>query len=328
MNRAPYFLASLIAVALAAPAQAYYIEAVNQVDGGAEVPIRYDSSTAVQFRIHTAGMPSSDGSEFAAIVAAFQTWTDVTCADIAFEEGPREATARARHWTEAASPRFIFVYWSNDAALFPTPMVGFFDWAHDGTGTLIGGQIILNSRHHSWSTTGAAGSIDVQGTVTALLGRVLGITSNMEGNATYPRYAPGDISKRTLGTDDIAAIQYLYNDGSCTPADPEMVCGMMTPMCPPPVVIPMTDGGVIPGVDSGVIPGVDSGVIPGVDSGVIPGVDSGVTPGTDGGGTPPGGDDGGCCSVAAGAPRPAGPGLIAMAALGLAVLLRRRHRRR
>jgi hypothetical protein len=216
---------------------------------------------------------------------------------ISFMEGPREASPAPRHWT-TTSDRYIVVYWSDDAALWDVPKVGYFDWAHDGTGLLIGGQVILNSKDHSWSTTGEMGKMDVQSVVTALIGRVLGLTSTMEGNATYPRYAPGDISKRDLGTDDIAGITYLYGDDSCTaPGTPEMLCDGMAADCPP-AVTSTTDGGVGTRTDGGTTMGTDGGGTSGGDGGIPSGGDGGVG----------GGDDGGCSCSSVGITRTGGGG--------------------
>jgi MYXO-CTERM domain-containing protein len=311
-------------------AAAYFVETRSNDGMGNPVPVAYDTSTDVEFRIASAGMPGGDGSEFAAIAAAFQTWSDVECSSINFVEGAREDTPAPRHWQIPGAGRYILVYWSDDAAIWDVPRAGFFEWAHDTTGVLIGGTVILNSLNFEWSTAdgGEADRLDVQGTVTALVGRVLGITSTMEGNATYPVYVANDVSKRTLGTDDIAAIQYIYGPGAVSPVDaggvdggtadagmacmdapppPEASCDMTTPDCPPPV-------DTMPG---------DAGVIN--RDGSVPGVDSGPPPGTDAGTTPPSGDDDGCsCDAAPGATNSSLPGALAL--LALVALVRRRRR--
>jgi MYXO-CTERM domain-containing protein len=308
-------IASLAAHALLTvpvTANAYFVESVYHADGGAEVLVKYDTTEPVEFRAGPSTYPEGVDAT-ASIAAAFETWTNVECASIAFTQGADEAMPMARHWTRPGATRYIPVYFSNDPALFASELVGFFEWAQDTLGEMIGGQIILNSLHHSWSTTGEAGKLDVQSIVTALAGRVLGITSNMEGNATYPRYAPGDTSKRELGADDIAALQYIYlEDGCDAPVDPEMICNPMSIDCPPPVMTMPSDGGTIDPRDSGPPAGTDSG-------GPML---------TDGGSTPPGGDDdGGCCSVAAGAS--SGNERGAWLAMGvLALLLGGRLRRR
>ena len=309
MNRPSIFL-MLAAFLVPATTQAYYVEARTQNDGGALVPITYDATTPVEFRIASTGLPIGDGSEATAIEAAFATWQAVECSTLSFTRGADEAAPMARHWM-VTTDRYILVYWSNDRALWDIPRVGFFEWAHDGNGTVIGSQIILNGLDHSWSTTGETDKMDVQAVVTAMIGRSLGITSGMPGNATYPVYNAGDDSKRTLGTDDVAAIQYLYGDGSCTPDDPEMVC-TDTPgeVCPPPVMTMPGDGGTaLP--DGGTMPMPDTGPPPTPDGGT-------VTP-------PPGDEDDGCGCIAAGAGDDGTGPVAALLLFGLVALRRRRR---
>ena len=110
-----------------------------------------------------------------AIEAAFQTWSDAGCATISFERGPDVATPDPYHWmTDPAGSRYILVYFSDDMAIWDTPRVGFFQFAHDGMGHLIGASIVLNTLHHQWSTTGEPTKMDVQSVATALVGRSLG----------------------------------------------------------------------------------------------------------------------------------------------------------
>ncbi len=315
----------LVVAAVAAPvgAQAYYIEARPHSDGGAVIVVKYDTTDPVEYRTAPSTYPEGDEGDIeAAIEAAFETWADVECATIEFVRGDDVDTPMPNHWI-STTDRYIQVYWSDDPALFASPRVGHFQLAHDGTGNMIGADIILNSLHHSWSATGEADLLDIQSVLTALIGRSFGITSAMEGNATYPRYTAGDTTKRELGDDDIAALQYLYGDGSCTPADPEAICdstgvtvlpdGGMTE-CPPTPMTPPTDGGTAMPTDSGTGGGTDSG------SGTL----------TDAGGGPPdtdGDDDGGCGCVAAGAPRGGDAGWLALGVVLLLGGLRLRRRR-
>ncbi|MBW2461396.1 MAG: hypothetical protein JRH11_07100 [Deltaproteobacteria bacterium] len=276
-------------------ASAFYVESASSDDAGTPVVVTFDTADAVEFRIATAGMPGGDGSEVASIAAAFQAWEDVDCSSISFVQGERVAEPAPRHWMSMSVDdpdfeRYILVWWTDDMAQFPSATVGFFDRVHDGAGNLIGGSIILNSRHHDWSTTGEAALLDVQSVMTAMVGRALGLTSTMEGNATYPRYAPGDTSKQTLGDDDIAGITYLYGDGTCTmTGTPEGVCTEAPlEMCPP--TVDPGDGGTGPGTRDGGSGDRDTGTAGPTDSGT--GADAGT--GADGGA---GGDDGGGCSV-------------------------------
>ena len=315
---------SVVALATLRPAtsDAYYVEVRGEA--GAEVPVRYadgDEASAdtvdVTYRVNPETFPDGVSGIDAAIDASFATWTDAGCSNLVFSEGdPSDSTTRA-HWTSDLGEIYVLVYFSDtDEEWGTVPAVGHFYYGHDGTGTLIGGTVVLNSRDHAWATDESGAALDVQSVVTALIGRGLGITSALEMNSTYPRYAPGDISKRMLGDDDLAAIHFLYPSGemgcdAVTP--PEDECdGMMMPgddPCPP---RPMT------------MPG-DGGTLPDRDGGVTMGTDAGTSTSTDGGTTTGGMGDG--CSCRAGGQRsPSRQGVAWLGALVLAFLTWRRRR--
>ncbi|MCS6799611.1 MAG: hypothetical protein NZ898_14020 [Myxococcota bacterium] len=326
-------LAAGLALALPDAARAYFVES-RFSEGGMPVPLRYDPPTGIEVRLATMGLPLDATAVGAALNAAAQTWTDVPCATFELRRGP-DVTGMPDpyHWMTdpAGTPRYILVYFSADPALWDAPRVGYFLFAHDGLGKLIGATVVLNTKDHQWSTTGEATKMDVQGVLTALLGRSLGISSAMEGNATYPVYRAGDTSKRTLGADDTAALQFLYRDmsGGCAePTPPERICTGMEPDCPPrPMTMPMPDGGMPGGRDGGGST-PDGGVGPG------PGGDSGAPDGGVGTGdaAPDGGamraEEGGCSCRAPGRLSGVGIGSAMLVVVALVVLGVRRVRPR
>ena len=326
-------IACLVALATLVPTtatKAYYVEA-RGVPGspGTEVPIRYmdgDDTTPttidVTYRLNETTFPTGAGIADS-VRAAFDTWTAAGCSDLVFTEGAPSTSTNRGHWTDDAGEIYILVYFTDTAEEWTGPSVGHFYFATNGTvdGTLVGGTVVLNSRDFTWATDEAGGSMDVQSVVTALIGRSLGITSATEGNATYPRYAVGDISKRDLGDDDLAAIAFLYPDGdpTCTPVTPpvEECDGVTLPgedPCPPlPTTMP-PDGGVPPPVDGGVMM---------TDSGTPP-TDAGGDAGTGGMG------DGCSCRVGARYASTGGSsprGVAWLGALAFALLASRRRRR-
>lgn len=275
-------VACLVALATLLPAatEAYFVE-VRGTD--VEVPIRYadgdDTSPAtvdVTYRLNEPTFPTGPGVADA-VRASFASWTAAGCSNLVLTEGaPSDSTDRA-HWMGddiAGGEIYIVVYFTDSAEEWSGPSVGHFYFAHDGTGTLIGGTVVLNSRDHSWATDEAGASLDVQSVVTALIGRALGLTSEMEMNATFPRYAPGDITKRMLGDDDLAGIAFLYPSGEvgCDAITaPQDECNGTTlpgaDPCPPRPETTPGDGGTLPGADAGVMMGSDSGVLPTADAG-------------------------------------------------------------
>lgn len=310
-------LVACLGALLPARSSAYYVE--SRGEEGSLVPVRYadgDESSAdtvdVTYRINTASLPA--GVDADAVRAAFDAWSGAPCTALTLTEGATSDSTTRFHWMDDEGAIYILVFFTDaDEEWASGPAAGHFFFAHDGTGTLVGGSVVLNSRDHAWATDGAEDALDVEGVVTALIGRSLGITSAMEGNATFPRYAPGDTSKRVLGADDESAIQFLYPRSSVecdaiTP--PEAECdGIPWPgdaPCPPlPTTMP-GDGGTAPPRDAGPIASADAGV-PGTDAG--------------GGG---GGDGDGGCSIASGEGSSRAPAWILL--LGLTGIVARRRR--
>jgi len=316
------------AAALPSGAQAYYLESRGT---DALVPIRYADTddpamgtVDVTYRVNETTFPAGVTGIGAAIDGAFSAWTAADCSVLSFAAGAASDSTNRAHWMGDMGEIYILVYFTDTAEEWSGPSVGHFYFAHDGTGTLIGGTVVLNSRDHQWATDGTAGALDVQGVVTALIGRSLGVTSAMEMNATYPRYAPGDQSKQMLGDDDIAAIQYLYPSDEMTcamPTAPEAECdGIMGPgeeACPPrPMTMPGDGGTIMPRPDGGTVL---------VDGGTPMGGDGGGTGTGDGGEGGTGGGDG--CSVGAKAGARSSGGGLALITLLLGALLGSRRRK-
>ena len=327
--------ATLGAMLVVAPAvgHAFYVESRSNGMDGMPAPIRYEpdegTDVVVEYRVNPSSFPEGVEGINEAIDAAFATWSSaVDCDTISFTRGDDTMSVDQTHWMTDGDEIYVLVFFEADMNEWLSgPSVGRFFWSHDGTGKMTGATVFLNAFHHTWSTDSTAGSLDVQSIVTALVGRSLGITSAMEGNATYPSYQTANTDKRTLGSDDIAAMTYIYpGDGmDCMMPDaPEEICTGSMPDCPPRPMTGTPDSGVPP-VDS------DGGTTnPGTDSGTPPpvGQDSGSPPplGMDAGTTPPmmmdPDDDEGCgCRVAS--QREAPVGLLGL--LGLALLWRRRR---
>ena len=295
-------------------ARAYYLE----TRGDTTEPTRYadgDESTAdtidVAYRVNATTFPSGVAGIGEAIDAAFATWTSAECGGVAFAAGDASDSTDRTHWTHDEGDVYVLVYFTDsDEEWSSGPAVGHFWFGYDPVGALIGATVVLNSRDHAWATDGATDALDVQSIVTALIGRSLGITSAMEGNATFPRYAPGDVTKRELGDDDRAALAYLYPvDGCDAPPAPEATCDGSFDHdmpCPPrPETMPGDAGTLVPGDD-------DAGPI-GVADGGVSGPDAGNGGATSGG-----------CSAGLGGSR-AGLGWV-LGVAAIAALVRRRRR--
>ncbi len=94
-----------------------------------------------------------------------------------------------------------------------------FNW-NEGAGWwyVIESDICFNGRDYLWSDNGQAGRFDVANINTHELGHTLSLADLYGGadaqKTMYGYASPGETKKRTLHTDDIAGIRYLFPDGS------------------------------------------------------------------------------------------------------------------
>jgi hypothetical protein len=79
-----------------------------------------------------------------------------------------------------------------------------------GSGELVDADIVVNEHAYVWGE-GAAVDNDLQNALTHEVGHFLGLGHSDTIEATmYASAAPGEIGKRTLHPDDVAAVQQLY----------------------------------------------------------------------------------------------------------------------
>lgn len=79
---------------------------------------------------------------------------------------------------------------------------------------LVDADILINNETHSFATSGDVTRFDVQGVITHEFGHVLGIAhpaNSSRGSSTmFPSTATPGTALRTLETDDVNAVRYLY----------------------------------------------------------------------------------------------------------------------
>jgi len=235
-----------IAMLAAGTALAFYIQARPADDPHV---LRWESPR-IEYRIgHTVVPGFEDDQEAldAAIAAAFQTWQDVECSSVAFTAG--EPIDNPTDWEHPEDP-YILVYFIADQVTAENAFflqgtdqrsVAKYWFVYDSeTFHIIAATVYLNAYDHQWSTAdaGEADKLDVQATVTALVGRSLGLQSTYEGATTISgHWRTGDVERRSLHPDDIAGIVYLYpreDCAGCVIVEPQQVClGQFGEDCPP-----------------------------------------------------------------------------------------------
>jgi hypothetical protein len=152
--------------------------------------------------------------EEVAIQAAANTWSTVTGADFQLVyDGATGATQAGYNGTNE-------VMWRN---LGTTGIIAANYWWTDGSGNYLEFDQEYND-YYTWSTTGAAGTFDVQNIATHELGHSLGLR-DLYGDVGSPNdmektmYGFGDTGEtknRTLEPDDRAGVIWIY-PGSATP---------------------------------------------------------------------------------------------------------------
>lgn len=264
-----------------------------------------DTSLPIPVHIQRAKGPIA-GQETAtgdAVWKAFEEWTLPAlpgCTKLQFKEGT--VIDAATQPSQGQPEPGIFVYWAKDSAEWAgkPESIGQPFFGYDNNGAMFRANLILNAVNMQWSVSGEQGKFDVQSVVAGELSYILGLFT-MHHSTSSPLstiFAQGDIAKRTMDIEAVAAVVGAYPGstagGACPPVTPEDTnCTAM----------PQYDGGPAP-PDSGPPPQYDARR------------DAPADGGTDGG------DNGGCgCHLGA-----LGGGLaggISLLMLALALIMRR-----
>ena len=212
----------------------------------------------ITFRVHDTGSGTMDkAAELAGVRAAFAEWAAAPCVKLSFTEGALIPSTEGVNLHHTAQE--IRVYWARDTVEWDGQNVApiaktWFNF--DVSGNLVSAAVLLNAINKQYSTAagGEAEKYDVQSVMATEVGRLIGLAASLDSSAVmYPSFAMGNVDKRTLTADDLAAVHYLYpldnsgDGGLCADGTPD-------PSCPPPGTTPQSDGGVGPTDDGGTTP--------------------------------------------------------------------------
>ncbi len=172
---------------------------VNRTGSGK--PIKWNVPREA-YRINASGGPSGS---IAAIRRSAATWTNVAGSPFVFVYGGT-ATSTA-HGTNDG------INLVNFGSLAQGTLAENVFWYNPTTGRLYDSDLEFNTSYQ-WATTGAAGYFDVQDIGTHELGHSLSL-ADLYGSADtaktmYGYSSDGEKKKRTLTSDDIHGIMYLY----------------------------------------------------------------------------------------------------------------------
>jgi hypothetical protein len=161
----------------------------------------------------------SDAAVSSMVAAGTRSWTNPVGEGLAFVDGGQAAGA-----VDPYDERNIIFFdedWSHDPALVGLTFV----WSRPD-GEIIGFDMALNNKHHSWSVDGTEGHNDLLNTLSHEFGHAIGVDHSPDVAAAtmYPSTFPGELSKRDLDADDRSAVQYLYTPGAASALDAESGC--------------------------------------------------------------------------------------------------------
>jgi hypothetical protein len=297
------------------------------------------ATTTIKYRISS---NLTDAAIIKAIDDAFATWQAVTCTGLTLQKD----TATFPVTTPMGSNSgYIAVYWVKQASELQSPMTqddyAFWYHGYNPSGDRASFAMFFNAFKYNWNTTGGSASspfiFDVQNVLTQFVGLALGLDySKTAGTVMSNDIAYGQTSKRTLTQDDINAVSAMYRGTCSTPPGMDVGCVTCT-------VGPVGPGGDGPKSDGGATKQDKGGGSPGSEGGTAKNDGGGGTSGcnpqckTDelcvyqnnaytcvNGGN--GDNKGGCGCLVAGRARGshAALTLLAMAAMALLLLARRR----
>lgn len=207
----------------------------------------------------------TDPAIAAAIDAAFQAWAAVPCTTFRVRKAGTFALGAQPFKGHGFG---IYVYWHTtpDGYLVDPKFISHAFLSVEGEGDIVGGSIGVNAFSVSWGTAGQPDAFDVQGEMTERIGQVIGLeTSNAPTSVMSRTLRFADLEKRTLKTDDINALTFLYGGPGCaTPPPAPGQDGCAPPPAeqePPPA--PTPDLGPAHALEAGVLPsGLDAGTAP------------------------------------------------------------------
>jgi hypothetical protein len=170
-------------------------------------------SMPVPYWINEAGSPEIlNKSEFAAVRAAFQTWQNVTTADIRLDyKGTTPVTAVGYDGMN------LVTFADSSLPLGTTTIAATFSFygpvfASDNTiqyGTQEA-DIAFNPAF-DFSTSGDSGKFDIQGVITHEIGHFLGLDhAGLVSSVMVPFSVPSQLDQRTLSYDDMAGLTEIY----------------------------------------------------------------------------------------------------------------------
>jgi hypothetical protein len=175
------------------------------------------TSLPMKFNIHQAVPPGISSTAYLnAIRAAYKTWSDVSCSYYAASDQGTVNLPWGDHNDFVNSNVFTSGWPSN----YSQQALGI-TWTqyYSNSGKITDADTHYNPSYQ-WDTTGSPYKVDVQAVATHEIGHQLGLDHSQYQDATmFYATGQGDTSQRSLHSDDIAGICYLYPTGQPPPPE-------------------------------------------------------------------------------------------------------------
>ena len=169
----------------------------------------------VPYWINEKGSPNvSNGSDFAAVQASFQTWQNIQAANIQFTY---KGTTPAG--TVGLDGMNVVTFSDTSAPLGSSIIAATFSFFKTQNGDLLFDESdIAFNPTLDFSTTGESNKFDIQSVLTHEIGHLLGLDhSALVSSVMVPFGVPAQLDQRTLAYDDIAGVMEIYPNPSAMP---------------------------------------------------------------------------------------------------------------
>ncbi|MHC4676248.1 MAG: matrixin family metalloprotease, partial [Planctomycetota bacterium] len=223
-------VSALFIIFVCAEAGAFVVQQINN-----KYEYWLESDMPIHYTIHRGANDELSLAWIPAITNAFDTWSAASSSTVSFTYDGTTAVS-----TQANDGENVIIWvtedgnWSHgsNVAAYTTTYV------NASTGRILGFDMEINATPsrtatHPWSASGEAGKMDLQNMITHEVGHVIGLDHVDDPSATmYPTMSLGEINKRSLETDDVNGVSFLYppqavvfemvsgNDQTGTPGTP------------------------------------------------------------------------------------------------------------
>src|SRR5438093_3314240 len=170
----------------------------------------------IPYWIHEKGAPRiSNGSDFAAVQASFQTWENIQTANIKFAFRGTTTAGIVGH-----DGMNVVTFTDTSAPLGSSTIAATFSFFRTENGqTIFDEADIAFNPAIDFSTSGETNKFDIQSVLTHEIGHLLGLDhAALISSVMAPFAAVSQLDQRTLSYDDIAGVSEIYPKASTAPA--------------------------------------------------------------------------------------------------------------